>query len=244
MAVSSCARSSAFCFLGVLGPGQPRRLRRAQQLERLAEHRGFDLGLLVALLRLLDEVGDAPLEAVEVGQHQLGLDRLGVGDRVDAALDMGDVAALEAAQDVDDRVDLADVGEELVAEAFALEAPRTRPAMSTNSIWVSISLRRLGDFADLVQPLVGHRDAADVGLDRAERIIRRLRRRGLGQRVEKRRFADIRQADDAAAKAHGLSLEKSLVALSRASGEIEADAEPVALAAARQHFVTEPAFPQ
>ena len=33
---------------------------------------------------------------------------------------MGDVAALEAAQHVDDRVDLADVGEELVAEPFAL----------------------------------------------------------------------------------------------------------------------------
>ena len=92
----------------------------AQQLERLAEHRGLDLRFLVALLRFLDEVGHAPLEAVEVGEHQLGLDRLGVGDRIDAALDVGDVAAFEAAQHVDDRVDLADVGEELVAEPFAL----------------------------------------------------------------------------------------------------------------------------
>ena len=108
------------CFLGILRLGQPRRLDCAQQLERLAEHRGLDLRFLVALLRLLDEVGDAPLEAVEVGQHQLGLDRLGVGDRIDPALDMGDVAALEAAQHMDDRIHLADVGEELVAEPFAL----------------------------------------------------------------------------------------------------------------------------
>jgi len=37
---------------------------------------------------------------------------------------------------VDDRVDLADVGEELVAQPSPREAPRTSPAMSTNSSWV------------------------------------------------------------------------------------------------------------
>ena len=66
------------------------------------------------------QVGKATLEAVEVGEHEFGLDRVGVADRVDAAIDMGDVAVLEAAKNVDDGVDFADVGEELVAEAFAL----------------------------------------------------------------------------------------------------------------------------
>ena len=66
-------------------------------------------------------VGDeAALEAVEVGEHQLGLDRLGVAHRIDRALDMGDVAVLEAAQHMGDGVDLADVAEELVAEALAV----------------------------------------------------------------------------------------------------------------------------
>jgi hypothetical protein len=37
---------------------------------------------------------------------------------------MRDVVVLEAAQYVDDRIDLADVGEELVAEAFALRRRR------------------------------------------------------------------------------------------------------------------------
>ena len=73
--------------------------------------------------------------------------------------------------------------------------------MSTNSIWVSISCADLAMRGDRVEPLVGHGDAADVGLDRAERIVRRLRRCRFGQSVEKRRFADVRQADDAAAKA-------------------------------------------
>ena len=69
---------------------------------------------------------DAPLEAVEVGQHQLGLDDLGVAQRIDDAFDMDHVRIGEAAEHVDDGVDLADVGEELVAEAFAL-AGAARP---------------------------------------------------------------------------------------------------------------------
>ena len=41
-------------------------------------------------------------------------------DRVDLAGDVDDVLVVEAAHDVDDRVGLADVGEELVAQALAL----------------------------------------------------------------------------------------------------------------------------
>ena len=70
--------------------------------------------------RLLGEGGDALFEAFEIGEHQFGLDRLGIGDRIDLVLDMLDVVILEAAQHMDDRVDLADVAEELVAEPFAL----------------------------------------------------------------------------------------------------------------------------
>ena len=51
---------------------------------------------------------------------------------------MGDVVILEAAQHMHDGVDLADVGEELVAQPFALEAPRTRPAMSTKEMRVGM----------------------------------------------------------------------------------------------------------
>ena len=202
MAVSSCARASAFFSSSSLGSRQPRRLELAQQLERLAEDRGLDLRFLVALLRLLDQVGHPFLEAFEVGEHELGLDRLGVGDRIDAAFDMGDVAALEAAQDVDDGVDLADVGEELVAEALALRGAADE-AGNVDELELGLDLAgRPGDLGDPVEPRIGHRDPPDIGLDRAERIIGRLRRRGLGQRVEQGRLADIRQPDDPAAKTH------------------------------------------
>ena len=48
-------------------------------------------------------------------------------DRVDAALDVGDVALLEAAEHVHDRVDLADIGEELVAQPLALRGAAHQP---------------------------------------------------------------------------------------------------------------------
>jgi len=67
----------------------------------------------------------------EVGEHQLGLDRLDVGDRVDRVGDVRHIAIVEAAHHMRDPVDLADVPEKLVAEPSPLETPFTSPAMST-----------------------------------------------------------------------------------------------------------------
>jgi hypothetical protein len=95
-------------------------------------HQAFLLHrLLVAAAHLADDVLQPLLDALQIGQHQLGLDGLGIGDGIDAALHMGHVAILETAQDMGDGVDLADIGEELVAEPLPLDAPFTRPAMST-----------------------------------------------------------------------------------------------------------------
>ena len=117
MAVSRLsARKALSSSVGTVD--QPRRLAVGEQRERGVHQRDLGLGVLVAGLALLRSGVDPPFEAGEVGQHQLGFDRLGVGDRIDLALDMGDVAVLEAAQHMDDGVDLADIGEELVAEAL------------------------------------------------------------------------------------------------------------------------------
>ena len=168
------------------------------------EVEGF-LGLLVVALGLLLERGDALLEAVEVGQHQLGLDGLDVGDRVDLALDMGDVRVLEAAHHMGDGVDLADIGQELVAEAFALGGAAHEAGDVHEGEAGRDDLRRAGDARELVEPRVRHRHVADIRLDGAERIVRRLRGRRLRQRVEEGGLADIRQADDAHLEAHGLT---------------------------------------
>ena len=141
------------------------------------------------------------LDGGEVGERQLGVDRLDVRDRVDAARDVHDVVVDEAAHDVRDRVGLADVGEELVAEALAL-----RGAGDEARDVDELDDRRhdaLGarDRRQRREPRVRHLDDADVRLDRAERIVLGGDA-GLGQRVEERRLADVRQADDAAFEAH------------------------------------------
>jgi hypothetical protein len=112
------------------------------------------------------------------------------------------VVVLEASEDVDDGVDFADVAEELVAEALALGRALDQPGNVDERQLGRDDLCRAADRRKLVEPRVGHRDLADVGLDRAERVIGRLRRLGLGERVEQRRLADVRQADDTTLKAH------------------------------------------
>ena len=88
---------------------------------------GAELGLLVAALGGPLGLGQGVVEGLDVGQHQLDLDRLDVRDRVDRAGDVDDVGVLEAADDLEDRVDLADVAEELVAQPLALAGPLDDP---------------------------------------------------------------------------------------------------------------------
>ena len=101
-----------------------------------------------------------------------------------------------------DRVDLADGGEELVAEAFALRGAADEARNVDEGQSRRDDLRGACDGRQFVEPGIRHGDLADIRLDGAERIIRRLRRRRLGQRVEQRRLADIGQANDTAFESH------------------------------------------
>jgi hypothetical protein len=152
---------------------------------------------------MIGSIAIAALQAFEVGEHQLGLDRLGVGDGIDAALDMGDVAVLEAAQHVHDGIDLADIGEELVAEPFTLRGAAHEAGNVDEGDARRNELLRPGDVGELPHARVGDGDLAGVRLDGAEGIVRRLRRRRLRERIEEGRFADVRQTDDTAFEAHG-----------------------------------------
>ena len=176
-----------------------------QQREAAAHELEELLGLLVAALGLLLERRDALLEAFEIGEHQLGLDRLNVAQRVDAALDMRHVAVLEAAHDMGDRVAFADVGEELIAQPLAFRGAAHEAGDVDEGQARRDDLLGARDAREHVEARIGHRDLADIRLDRAEGVIRRLRRGGLRQRVEQRRFADVRQADDPAFETHVIS---------------------------------------
>ena len=75
--------------------------------------------------------------------------------------------------------------------------------MSTKEMRVGMISFEPAIGGQLLHARIRHGHFAGVRLDGAERIVGRLRRRRLGQRVEEGGLADIRQADDTAFEAHG-----------------------------------------
>ena len=157
-----------------------------------------DLHVLIQLLVCLGGLAGAlqtALQMLDVREDQLEVDGLDVARGIDRALDMDDVIIIKAAHDVDDRVHLADVGQELVAQALAL----ARAAHQTRDIH-KLDHRRGGLFrvvqvGQRLEPLIRHGDHADVGVDRAEGVVGALRAR-LGDRIEQSGLADVGKPHD------------------------------------------------
>ena len=115
---------------------------------------------------------------------------------------MRDVVILEAAQNMDDRVNFADIGEELVAQPLPLGRAAHQAGNVDEAQLRFDDLGAAADPGDGLQPIVGHRHAALIGFDRAEGIVRRLRRLRFGERIEQGGLAHIGKADDTATKTH------------------------------------------
>ena len=158
--------------------------------------------LVVAALCGLGHAACAVLDDFEVGEDELVVDGVDVGDGVHGLglghvlHDMDDVVVVEAAHDMDDGVALADVAEELVAEAGTLtcaldEAGDVYELHDSGGLLVG-----LPDLSQLIQPLVRHGHDAAVGLDGAEGVVCSLRVLGGGDGVEQSGLADVGQADD------------------------------------------------
>jgi hypothetical protein len=92
---------------------------------------------------------------------------------------------------VDDGINLADVAEELVAQTFAFAGTAHQAGNIDKAELGRDNLGRAGNRRQLVEPRIGNADIADVRFDRAERIVGRLGRLGLGQRIKQGRLADI-----------------------------------------------------
>ena len=105
-------------LLLVLARDEACRLAFAQSRQRPADEIEGRARFRIAAARALLQRLDAPLQTVEVGEHQLGLDGLDVLDRRDPALEVNDVASGKAAHDMNDGVDFADVGQELIAQTL------------------------------------------------------------------------------------------------------------------------------
>ncbi len=108
---------------------------------------------------------------------------------------MQDVLVVVGADDVEDRVGLADVPEELVAEPLALAGTLHEPRDVVEGDRVRDDVARADHGGDLGEPLVLDRHDRDVRLDRGERVVGCLRPRP-GQRVEERGLARVGHSDD------------------------------------------------
>src|SRR5690606_3809058 len=132
---------------------------------------------------------------------------------------MGDVVVLEAAQHMNYRVHLTNVGEELVAQPFSFGSAAHQPRNIHEGDAGGDDLLGTGHGCNLVQSRIRHCNFARVRLDGAERIVGGLSGRGARKRIEQRRFADIRQADDAAFETHDETILEVREELLRAMGE-------------------------
>ena len=167
-----------------------------QRSQCLRQRRQLGDCFLVAALRDALLLVESFLDAGDVGEAQLEIDHVAIAHRVHAAHHVGDVVVVEAADHVHDRIRLADVGEELVAQPFTL-CGTLHQARDVHELHHGRhGALGLHDDGQCGEPSIRHLDHADVGLDGAERIIRRLGL-GRGQRIEERGLADVREADDA-----------------------------------------------
>ena len=171
-----------------LGLGTKRRLRL-----------GFLLDAVVALLELF-----------HVRQDEFRLDHLGIAGGIDRGglvatlLDVDDVIVFEATDDMQDRIALADVREELVAETFALGRALHKARDVGEFDGRANDLLRIVNLRQLLETGVLHLDDGGIRLDRAERIVLGGGLLLLGEGVKQGRLADVRQAHDTYGETHSL----------------------------------------
>ena len=146
-------------------------------IERLHEFREA-LVLLGGLAALLD----AALDGLEVGQRQLDLEDPQALERI---VGTGYVGVDERPEEEHDGVDLADVGQELVAETFARAGAFDQTADVDELHARRHDLAGVGHGRQQVEPLVGDLGDADVGVGGGEGVGRGERATA-GERVVQR----------------------------------------------------------
>ena len=141
-------------------------------------------------------LGDAALQHFEICKDQFQVDGLNIAERVHASVDMDDVLVLKTAHHMDDRVDFTDICQELVAQALALGRALDKSCDIHELDHSGSHLFGMIHLAQKADPLIRHRDHADIGVDGAEGIVCRLCA-GFGQRIKQCALAYIRKSDNA-----------------------------------------------
>ena len=181
-------------LLGIVGVG-PGQLALVQMLQQTGQQLGLGGAFLVAALHGLLALVDAALHHLDVGHDQLQVDDVDVPQGIGAALHMGDVAVLEAADHVDDGVGGADVGQELVAQALTLAGALHEAGDVDELEDGGGGLLGGVEVAQPLQPLIGHGHHAHVGVDGAEGVVVGGNT-GVGDGIEQSGLAHVGQSDD------------------------------------------------
>ena len=117
---------------------------------------------------------------------------------------MDDVGIVEAAHDMGDDSDFADVGQKLVAKTFALGGTchKTCDVHELNNSRNHLCRRNQAD--DLIKSRIGNVDNSDVRFDCAERIVGSICR-GTCECRENGGFSYVRKSYNTAIKSHYVS---------------------------------------
>ena len=193
--------------LGVPEALRPQRLAALEACLHAVEGGELELrrlALLAGGLRVLRRPLAPLLDRREVLQHELGVDHVAVACGIDLAHHVHDVRIVEAAQHVRDRIHLADVGEKLVPEPLAARGPGDEAGDVHELERGRGRLLRPEQRRELLEPRVGHRHDAHVGIDGAEGVVLGRSAGGARERVEKGRLPHVGEADDADAERHVL----------------------------------------
>ena len=162
-------------------------------------HRGGEgegqLELRVAL-QLLLLILDGLVDEDEILLAELEGDRLEVTNRINRLLNVLNIGVLEGADHVEDTVDGANVGEELVAEASALRGAADEAGDIPDLQVGGVLGGRVPHVAEVVVALVGDGAAGLVGVNGAEGEVLRLSEGGLREEVEERGLANVGKAND------------------------------------------------
>ena len=118
---------------------------------------------------------------------------------------MHHIRVFKTAHHLRDGIGFADVGQKLVAQAFAFGGPGHQAGNVHKFHYGGQNALGLDDVSQRLQARVRHFHHAHVGFNGAEGVVGRFDT-GFGQGVEKGRFADVGQADDAAFETHGCVL--------------------------------------
>ena len=154
-------------------------------------------------------LGHAVGYRLQIGQRQLGVDRVDIAGRVNLVVDVDDIRILEATYHVGDDPYLADVGQKLVAKPLALAGALDETGNIDELERGRNQPLRRDDFLDPLQSGVRHIDDTDIRIDRAERIVGDFRG-SCRNRSKDSRLTNVGNADNTTIQTHEPPLENIL----------------------------------